>query len=280
MADPADAQPSNANVSALLTTSSLTDLADGTSRILVQYLDKTFLDPGDVDFQYLYMRDATKPIAEGNVTEAKFRILTDTELAEEGKQPNTAEPAFTPKNGTASTTDFNLWGTTWNSTDKWQEVTLTIAAVGDEEKRTTFRIEGQTAQGDKLYRDVTIHVMGKLTFNTSVTSGGSAVGSTVTVNLTLPDNLPSSVFPLQIAFEDSNKRLNPNGTDMPARVGTSIVTGRTDRSYQFVKSISYAEYTRNHVIPCVFKRISQGETVLYMENEYFNNPGRQTIGAN
>lgn len=57
---------------------------------------------------------------------------------------------------------------------------------------------------------------------------------------------------------------------MPARVGQSMVTGHTERSYQFVKSISYAEYSENHaIIDCVFKRIAQGETTLYMENEYF-----------
>lgn len=269
VADPAAAQPSNANVSALLTTANLTDLADGKSRILVQYIDKTFISSGDVKFQYIYMRDATKPIAQEYVTNASFRILTDQELQEEGKEPNTAAPAFT-STGT----------TTWNGTDKWQEITLTIAAVGDDEKRTTFRIEGQTADGDKLYRDVTIHVLAKQNFSATYKSGGNAIGNTVTVSLTLPDNLPSSVFPLQIAFEDSNKRLNPNSTDMPAQVGTSIVTGKTDLSYQFVKSVSYSEYTTNHVIPCVFKRIATGETTLYMENEYFNKPYSINIGAN
>ena len=266
--------PSNANVSALLSTQSLTDLADGTSRILVQYLDKTFMSAGDVKFQYLYLRDATQAISETSVTPATFKILSDTELAEVGKPANTTDPAFT-----VDYADGTNWCTTWNGTDKWQEVPLKIAAVGDSEKRTTFRLTGTTANGDKLFRDVTIHVLAKQTFNASPTSGGSAIGSTVTVNLTLADNLPSSVFPLEIAFEDSNKRLNPNGTDMPARVGTSIVTGKTDRSYQFVKSISYADYTTNHVIPCVFKRISTGATVLYMENEYFND-GNINIPAN
>lgn len=274
VSDPAQAQPSNANVSALLTTSNLTDLADGTSRILVQYIDKTFITPGDVKFQYIYMRDATKPIAQENVTNASFRILTNTELAEEGKLPNTTDPAFTVS---STATD---WGTSWNSADKWQEVTLTIAAVGEAEKRTTFRVEGQTADGDKLYRDITIHVLAKQDFDASFDSEGSAVGKVVTVSLNLPENLPSSVFPLQIAFEDSNKRLNPKGTDMPARVGTSICTGKTDRSYQFVKSVSYSEYSTNHVIPCEFKRIATGETTLYMENEYFNKPYSINITAN
>ncbi len=270
VSDPSTAQPSNANVSALISTANLTDLADGTSRILVQYLDKTFMTAGNIQFQYIYMRDATKPITSENVTAASFRILTNDELAAEGKLPNTTDPAFTSN-----------FTTSWNATDKWQEVTLNISAVGDNEKRTTFRIEGQTALGDRLYRDVTIHVLGKQTFNAAVASStGSAIGSQVTVNLTLGDNLPSSLFPLQIAFEDSNKRLNPNSTDMPAQVGTSIVTGRTDRSYQFVKSISYADYTANHVIPCVFKRIAEGGTTLYMENEYFTSPGTLNIPAN
>lgn len=284
VADPAEAQPSNANVSAMLSTASLTDLADGTSRILVQYLDKTFMTAGDVKFQYLYMQDATKTITEANATKAKFRIMTNTELAEiavdeDGNTMplNTDDAAFTV--GSYPTDGTSDWGSSWNS--GWHEVTLTIAAPGTSEKRTTFCVEGQTTDGDKLYRYVTIHVLGKQNFNASVASTtGSAIGSTVTVNLTLAENLPSSVFPLQIAFEDSNKRLNPNGTDMPTQVGTSIVPGRTDRSYQFVKSVSYAEYNESNVIPCVFKRISQGETTLYMENEYFNNPGSVSISAN
>ncbi len=281
VANPADAQPSNANVSALITTANLTDLADGTSRILVQYIDKTFITPGDVKFQYLYMPDAKQPIAQGNVKAASFRILTNQELQEEGKEPNTADQAFTV-NGVSDYYTDSAWhtGTGWNSTDNWQEVTLNIAAIGNAEKRTTFRIEGQTADGDKLYRDITIHVLAKQNFSATYTSDGNAIGNTVTVSLTLPDNLPSSMFPLQIAFEDSNKRLNPNRTDMPAQVGTSIVTGKTDLSYQFVKSVSYSEYMTNHVIPCVFKRIATGETTLYMENEYFNKPYSINIGAN
>ena len=268
--DPAVAvdYPSNANVSALLSTQSLTDLADGTSRILVQYLDKTFMTSGDVTFQYLYLQDATQQISESTVTPATFKILTNTELAEEEKPANTTAPAFT-----VDYADGTNWGTTWNSKDKWQEVTLKIAAPetgeGATEKRTTFRLTGQAADGDKLYRDVTIHVLPIQTFDTSVSTNGSDIGSTVTVTLSLKDGLPSSVFPLQIAFEDSNKRLNPNSTDMPARVGKSMVNGHTERSYQFVKSISYADYSENHAIKCVFKRIAQGETTLYMENEYF-----------
>lgn len=275
VSNPAQAQPSNANVSALISTHSLTDLADGQSRILVQYLDKTFMgDEGSVRFKYRYMKKASATeISESTVSTASFRVLTNTELSkitidEEGHTMplNTEDPAFTVTN----------WNSTWDSTEKWYYVTLNIQSAGDLEKRTTFRITGTTDDGDLIYRDVTIHVLKKQDFDAVVNtsqSSGSAIGSIVTVDLTLPSNLPSSVFPLAIAFEDGNKRLNPNGIDMPAQVGNSIVTGKTsERSYQFVKSVSYAEYTANNVISCVFKRIATGKTTLYMENQYFNKP--------
>ncbi len=177
------------------------------------------------------------------------------------KPHNTTDPAFTATSASSTT-----WGSSFN--DGWQEVELQIAAQGTTEKRTTFRITGETDQHDKLFRDITIHVLPTQTFNATASSSGS----TVTVTITLADDLPSSVFPLEIAFEDSNKRLNPNGTDMPARIGPSIVTGRTDRSYQFIKSVSYADYAGeggSNVVQCVFKRLSDGSTTLYMDNEYF-----------
>ena len=268
VANPADAQPSNANVSALLETQSLTDLADGTSRILVQYLDKTFIfdEETTVKFQYLYQPDATQAASATTVEHATFQILSDEDLEAAGKPANTSDPAFAP------VTSNDTWGSVWNDDDKWQEVELKIAASGDEEKRTTFRLTGTTDEGIKLFRDVTIHVLKKQDFNATYVSGGSDIGNPVTVTLNLNPNLPSSVFPLQVAFEDSNKRLNPSGTDMPAKVvETSMVPGKTDRSYQFVKSISYSDYVTNSgAIQCVFKRISTGSTVLYMSNEYFN----------
>lgn len=271
VSDPKDAQPSNANVSATIETASLTDLSDGESRILVQYLDKTFVSSGNTQFPYLYLRRAGDDISEQNVTAAKFRILTDAELAAEGKPANTADQAFTVSGVSDYYTD-SAWhtGSGWSSADKWQEVTLNIASVGNEEKRTTFRVTGSTADGDLLFRDVTIRVLAIQNFAATVSSAGSAISSTVTVTLNLPGNLPPSIFPLEVAFEDSKQTLNPKGIDMPAQVGTSI-TGSGKPSYQFVKSISYSDYTTNsYSIPCEFKRIATGATTLYMVNEYFN----------
>lgn len=278
VSDPSTAQASNVNVSATLETKDLTDLADGESRIIVQYLDKTFVKSEPIQFQYLFLPGAGDAIAEDNVESASFRLATDDEIEEAGRSANTTDQAFTVSGISNYTVDQD-WGTTWNDDDNWQEVTLNIAASGNTEKRTTFRISGITPLGHTIYRYVTIRVLKMQTFAASLDSSpGHDIGSVVTVNLNLEPNLPPSIFPLQIAFEDSNKRLNPNGIDMPAKVGTSIVPEHSDRSYQFVKSISYSEYINtSYKVPCEFKRISMGDTVLYMKNEYFEGIGTLSI---
>ena len=155
VANPADAQPSNANVSMLV--QDMTDLADGKSRIYVQYLDKTFVysEATPIKFKYVYLPDATQTASATTIQHATFKILTADELAEAGKPANTEDPAFTPVktvNPEDGTPD-NTWGSSWNASEGWQEVELMIAASGDKEKMTTFRLTGTTENGDKLFRE-------------------------------------------------------------------------------------------------------------------------------
>lgn len=249
------AQVSNANVSSMTTTANLTDLADGTSRIYVQWLDKTYLSAGTQSFQYMYLPDA-------RVSTSKKATLQILEGAGEAIDGETEDDAFLSHTGP----DSNGWWT----------VTFKTTAAGDEEKVTKFRVTGQTntTPPQKLYRDITVHVLPKQDWDSdiSVTSTGANVGQTVTVTMTLPDNLPSSIFPIEIKFEDSNHVLNPNDTSMPALIGSSIA-GSTSTSFQFVKSINYLGddgYVNNKEVTCVFKRVKTGGSTLYFQNEYFD----------
>ena len=248
--DPAKAKASNSNVSSLEETQNLSDIADGVSRLYVMWLDHTYLTAqNNVAFKYMYLRNAA----------------TDTEST-------AATLSFISGEGAAITS-----GTGWNNggtlgSDGWRTVYYNVQApngTGGAEKVSKFRVTGQTTDGQKLYRDITIHVLPRQTFSTpTVTTSGQAINSTVTVSMALPTGLPSSVFPLQILFEDQNHYLNPNGTDMPVNVGPTL-TGGTGTSFQFTKSVSWTEYTASNTITAVFKRIKTGQTVLYYSNEYF-----------
>ena len=263
--DPATAKASNANVSSITETANLSDLADGVSRIYVMWLDQTYMAAqNNVAFKYMYLQDAAN---DTESTAATFSVISNSE----------AGAAITPGAG------WNDGGTL--GSDGWRTVYFNVQAPnvqGGAEKTTTFRVTGETTDHQKLYRNITIHVLPTQSFGTAtVTSAGAAIGSKVTVSMSLPAGLPSSIFPLQILFEDSNKNLNPYGNDMPVNVGPTIVGNGTGTSYQFNKSISWTEYMDNttKVFAFEFKRIKTGATTLYYSNQYFNK-GNTTIGAN
>lgn len=263
--DPATAKASNSNVSSITETANLSDLSDGVSRIYVMWLDQTYMAAqNNVAFKYMYLQDAAN---DTQSTAATFSVISNSE----------AGAAITP-------------GTGWDNggtlgSDGWRTVYFNVQAPnaqGGAEKTTTFRVTGETTDHQKLYRNITIHVLPTQSFGTAtVTSAGASIGSKVTVSMSLPAGLPSSIFPLQILFEDSNKNLNPYGNDMPVNVGPTIVTGRSGTSYQFNKSISWSEYRDNtsKVFAFEFKRIKTGATALYYSNQYFNK-GNTNIGAN
>ena len=73
-ANPVGVKPSNANVSSLTETENLTDLADGTSRIYVEWLDKAFMGAGTQTFRYLYLPDATQTPSATSGKQAMQRI--------------------------------------------------------------------------------------------------------------------------------------------------------------------------------------------------------------
>ena len=265
-ADPTQAKVANANVSTMTEAQDLTDISDGLARIYVQWLDHAYMEPGTQTFQYMYLPDASTITSS---TQATLEI-TDGE----GK-------AIT---GTLSQTAPS------QASNYWTKVTFSTSAPDDAMKVTKFRVTGQyTSDGQvhKLYRDITVRVLPYQQWTTPsvVTSGGDA-DDTVDVTLTLPTGLPASLFPLEISFEDLNKALDPAGIDMPAVIGETIVPDKSGSSYQFVKTVSFLDYSRagGNIITANFKRVRTGPTTLYFKNQYFksgeNTVGSVSIGAN
>ena len=76
-------------------------------------------------------------------------------------------------------------------------------------------------------------------------------------------------------MENGARALTANGVDMPSVVAPSIITGNTNTSYQFVKTVGYLQYNPeqggSNVVTCQFKRIRSGATRLYLTNKYFTN---------
>lgn len=260
---PTEAKVANANVSSMAEAENLSDISDGLSRIYVQWLDKSYMKDTVYTFKYMYLPDASDKTSS---TTAILEFLSGQEKAITG-----------------SLTDSGP------GDDGWCTVSFNTTAPDDTVKITKFRVTGQhtsTTDGQvhKLYRDITVRVLPRQPWNSvNVTTGGADISDNVTVTITIPTGLPSSLFPLEIAFEDVNKCLDNAGTDMPAQVGETIIPGKSGSSYQFIKSVKYTEYSaaNGNVITANFKRVRTGASTLYFQNEYFQTTGNSVaIPAN
>ena len=254
VADPAGAKASNSNVSSIEETENLSDISDGESRLYVMWLDNTYAEAHDeIAFRYMYLPDATK--------DDSSKAATITWVS--GKDDAISELA---------TSDWASGGSM--GSDGWYTIHFKVNEPGDAEKISVFQVTGQTSDGQKLYRKITVHLLPLQDFGTpTITSEGATVNSKVTVNFPLPTGLPASAFPLEIFFEDNPHVLNPYGSDMPTNIGPTIATGSTGTSFQFVKTISYTEYSAStdNIFPIEFKRIKTGSTVLYYKSRFFKN---------
>lgn len=289
--NPQECVASNSNVSSLTETESLTDLADGVSRIYVQWLNKAYLESATkVAFKYKYLRDAAN---DSDSYPATFQILTGADQTNPASWENVTASSFT--NGSYALEAITIKNGTGNNNygwvdggvtgdDGWKTIYFDLNTPSTTNQlSTTFRVIGTTADGQKLYRQITIFLLPQQKFKSVSWKTYGSFSATneeqnkVDVTIELPAGLPSSVFPLNLIFEDSARRLNPAGTDMPVTSVTAgeSITERNSNTYQFEKTIFYSEYTgpiakNGYKVTCEFMRISDGGTYLYFTSKYFH----------
>ncbi|MBR1707054.1 MAG: hypothetical protein IJ721_09770 [Bacteroidales bacterium] len=239
----------NGNISTDLSTQELEDISDGLSRMYVQYIEKVFVR-SELDqtgyFRYKFLPDATQESASAA---ASLTVPT---------QPSLIVPAGGWTEG----------GT--KAADAWYDLEYTVKA--DQEGLSTFRVTGQTGSGT-LVRNIRIRVLPVQTLTVSPATQTIASGGSGSVCVTLPEGLPSSMFPIELTFEDSASVLNPdygseNGKDMTAS-GSSSLTGSGKNAVQFIKTVTWAAYQDGQSFTAAFKRLAAGTTNLYIGTTYF-----------
>lgn len=240
----------------------LSQLSDGLSTLAVLYTDKTYVNtdnaPKEVSFMYFY-----EPF-----------IGAGSSVTIETVRSDGAGHAIDGADGTD-------WYTTSAGTGGWTNVTFKVlpSSTYTREAVTVFKVTGKskaTADGElqSLFRYVTVHLLSMQDFiNPTVTAAGVAKDSNVTINLTLPDNLPVSLFPLVISVKDSQNALNPTGTDMPLVLDDLGV-------YHFEKTISWDEYQSSKAVTCNMRFIVPvSSPVITIDSEYFNAQTATVTGA-
>lgn len=246
---------SNGNISMDPATQDLEDISDGVSHLYVQYIEKLYVQSRTEQtgyFRYKYLEDAENEMASSPA------VLTT---------PDNTSLVTVPQNWTS--------GGDVDTSDKWYDLKFTINP--DVQGVANFTVTGTNSTSHKkLVRKVRIRVLPKQNFTITAQPASIALNSTAQVAVRFDSGLPSSMFPIELLFEDSANALNPSfqhedGKDMIAGGGLSL-SGSSVNAVQFKKTISYTDYieSTDKVFTATFKRIVAGQTTMYIGNDYFN----------
>lgn len=248
--------------------SRLSELNDGISTLRVGYTEKVFCSPvTGTEFLYRYTPDMKASTTYG----------TATLSAPSGASIISNRSADWATGGTAE------------GSEGWQKVTFDIAAgaiPASGQQSSTFKVTGKnTTTGTSITQTITIITMPKQDFIASTPSGGdvSSVtpisetsywklykdGDTYKLFFKLPDDLPRSLFPLTLIFDQPGNKI------APARPGTLVEIDETTSTIKYAKEVTLAAYEASKEVQFWFKAtqsISSGDKLKVRDRNktYFN----------
>ena len=241
----------SADISADISTASQVNISDGKSAISVEYTEKTWAIKGTYTLGVTFTSD----VATGTVDNTLVSYELRDPDANGAVIASESDISYNASKGTLSYTTTDV--------DPTRIKSQVIRVIG-------------TSGTSRLYRDITIRLLPQQQMTvTCIPEIEQAEGTPQTVTVSIPKDLPQSIFPLQFRVEVAEKSLTPNASDLPVEPGKTIVEGKTGNSYQFIKTISYQHYTAAYagnysVFTCEFKSIiPESDSEIYVYNPYF-----------
>lgn len=254
---------SGGNVSQTTEAQSLTDISDGTSRLFVEYIEKNFTSGGKKRFWVYYIPN----VSNGVIDNEGVSVTVHPKEPGNALKPNTGITKVGTLDG-KDVYEFELKDQDENAdlVSKFQVVATN--GLTDDNKST-------------LYRDITVRVMKKMDMSLDLKPKKvEGQGSTTILEITLPEGLPSSMFPLELKIEDYNHAVAPTGEDgdgnkitVPVVVDKSLADGTTN-SYYYIRTYNWDDYDPDqggsNVVKTEFKTNKDNSaTTIYVVNEYF-----------
>ncbi len=263
---------SGGNVSQSTEAKKLTDISDGESRLFVEYVEKNFTNGGKKGLWVQYVPNVNKDEDGDGYADVDNTNITVT-VKTQGDALVDGTPATLTPTGASTRTGYYFYEFNLNE----QSETKDLVSVLQVTATNYTGIVPEGAEKSTLYRDVTLRVMKKMDMTLAlVPKKVAGQGSSTILKITLPDDLPESMFPLELKIEDTNHSLYSTGSDgngntitVPVKTDKSLVDGETN-SFYFIRTVNYDEYVANHTIGTEFKTNKDASaTTIYVANEYF-----------
>lgn len=272
------------DISADISMRHLSDISNGTTRLVVEpFMTRTYSGPAEAGYYYeLYARffdDVYSAAPNTSTVAVRVELVPMIDnsddiliLYDDNKNRVPSKGFFFPEPGV----------------DGIRTIRFNTVEPLAETKTQKIKITGHNPgnpQDLRLYREVEITLQKKQQLSITCTDPvPTTTDSPVTVNLSIPSELPESMFPLKFYIEPEGMTLTPDiskDVNLPVVSGRSIATTegtyKDTPAFQFIRTLTWEEYTGLSPVgglctfKCFFKTNRElSATTIWAYNEYFS----------
>ena len=275
------------DISADVSMRHLSDISNGTTRLVVEpFMTRTYSGPSEEGFYELFARFFNNVYSDvPNLLTAAVKVELEpmTDGSDDILILYDGNGTRVPKGGYFFPEAATVGGVPGIRTIHFDTVDPL-----DETKTQKIKITGHNPgnhQDLRLYREVEITLQKKQPLTVSCTDPVQALpNSPITVGITIPAELPESMFPLEFIVEPEAKSLTPDTSkdvNMPVVSGRSIATTEsafTDSpTFYYIRTLTWEEFTGlpvtgdKRTFNCYFKTNREfNATSIWVYNEYFS----------
>lgn len=266
--------PAGNNLAGSTHTQKLTDVSDGTGRIMVSYTDTTLVSNHDIQFKFRYIPDIKTQESSNREVSLVGELDGNGNVLKGLKY--TIDYADDDPAGWATVT-FRINDPT--DIKQVQQLTLNVADNPNLQKTITFTLMKPYTLDIICYDRTNQNQTVENPDNVIPTGIGQQLG----IYIRIPDDLTRDMFPLQFMIEADKLSISPDvtgGNTVPVVSGQSIIPGKTAPAFHYLFTIeTYEIYqslthdTENHkklAITRWLTNIVNSASYVVVENKYFN----------
>lgn len=284
----AAASMGSGDVSSDLSTAKLTQISDGNARIAVDEMFHTLIhkyphDGTQLTVKYQFVPDETDKDNNGV-------LVHNNDWAGTNNSPSVQTPVTIEVESGDVIESFSVAASD-DPADGYRVITLTTKDPSSTSILTdrlriggTYFIEGQATE---IYRYVTFTMLPVQQMTVECVPGKvrDVAGQEMAVNISIPKELPESMFPLVFSIESVELSLTPDNSrpnnNLPVIPGKTLVPSGTKQSFHYDKTLSYSDYQKlvsvsatsasTVTFPAYFlTNKKESASVVYVTNEYFS----------
>ncbi len=274
------------DISADVSMRHLSDISNGTTRLVVEpFMTRTYSGPSEDGYYELYARffdDVNSAVPNKNFAAVRVELEPMDDGSDDILILYDDNGNRVPTRGFFFPEADDVGGVEGIRTIRFNTV-----EPQEETKTQKIKITGHNPgnhQDLRLYREVEITLQKKQTMTLTCTDPvPMSMIPTIDVGISIPAELPESMFPLEFIVEPEAMTLTPDtseGINLPVVSGRSIATAESafkdSPAFNFIRTLTWEEFSHlaisegQRTFHCYFKPTTpQSATTIWVYNEYF-----------